>query len=106
MKLKLIDRIMLANILPTEGNIKTLVCAKDIRKKVDFTQDEVKKYEIDSAENGGIKWNLEGAATEFDIEFTELETMEIVKTLKKLDKENKLSIQLMPLVDLFSVTGE
>ncbi len=106
MKLTLLDRIMLLNILPVEGNIKTLIIVKDLTKKIEITRDELNKYEIDSSEEGKLKWNSEGVLAGFEIEFTQLETNEIVKVLKKLDKENKLSINLMPLIDLFNVIGE
>ena len=107
MKLKLIDKILLSNMQPPrEGNIVVFTIWKDFKTKVALTQEEIKKYDIKETEFGGLEWNNEGVAAEFEIEFTELETIEIRLSIKKLDKESKLSIDMMGLVELFGVTAE
>lgn len=103
MELKILDKIMITSILPFEGNIKTLIIVKDLKDKISLTQDELLKYDIQATENGGIKWNKEGEDAIFTIEFTELEKNEIKCALKKLDSENKLSIDMLRIVKLFEV---
>lgn len=106
MKITLLEKIMLANTLPTEGNIKTMVILKDLRKKIELTQDNIKDYDIQVLPTGALQWNKEGAEVEFDIQFTELETIEVTLAIKKLDKEKKLSIDMLSLVEKFNVTPE
>lgn len=106
MKFNLLEKIMISNILPAEGNIKTLMIIKDIKKKVELTQDDYKEYDINVMPNGTIRWSEKGSLAEFEIEFTELETIEIKLALQKLDKEKKLSIDHLSLVNLFGILGE
>jgi hypothetical protein len=104
-KIKLLDKIMLGSILPAEGNIKTLTIVKDIREKIQVTQDEISKFEIQST-GASLTWNEKGTKAEFDLDLTELEKIEIKLCLQKLDREKKLSVDMLSLVELFGVTGE
>ncbi len=106
MKITLLEKIMIGNILPAEGNIKTLIIIKDIKKKTELTQDHIAKYGIDVTKDGRVAWNEEGTKAEFDIEFTELEKGEIKAVLQKLDKEKKLTVDHLSLVEKFGVVSE
>lgn len=100
MKLNLQQRISLTGYLPKEWKFETLVILKDIIKKIEITQDEIAKYEIKS-EGNNIFWNVEGAKTEFELEFTELEKSEIKKALKKASDGEILQMRDLPLYELF-----
>lgn len=104
--MKLLDRIILQNILPREGNIRTLTIVKDIQKKIELTQSEFKDFDIQVLADGKITWNKEANEMDFDILFSELETIEIKLILKKLDKEKKISIDMFGLIKLFKVEAE
>lgn len=100
MKLNLPKRISLLSYLPKEGKFETLIVIKDIKNKIEITQDEITEYEIKSVENS-IFWNDAGATSEIEVAFTELEKLEISKTLKKLSEEEKLRMEDVELYEMF-----
>ena len=100
MKLNLQQRISLLGYLPKEWKFETLVILKDIIKKIEITQDEIAKYEIKS-EGNNILWNVEGVKSELELEFTELETSEIKKALKKASDDERLRMEDLPLYEFF-----
>jgi hypothetical protein len=102
MKINLLEKIILAVILPNEGNIKTLTVVRDLKKKLQLSQDDIKKYGINQ-DGTIININKKGECKFYDIKFTEMETNEIKICLKKLDSENKLSIEMLNLVNIFKV---
>lgn len=105
MKLKLIDRIILGNILPQEGNIKTIVIVKDIREKIKITQEDFKEYEI-VVNGANLQWNSKGIEAEFDIDFTEFEKNEAKLAIQKADKDKKMTVDMLHLSEVFGVIGE
>lgn len=99
----LTERVGLMNILPSEGNVKQLVSIRDIRKKLELKQEDLKKFGI-SFEAKFMKMNEAGAKAKFDYDFTELEKLEIKGVLTKLDKENKLPDWALDLCLQFSIS--
>ncbi len=106
MKITLLEKIMIGNILPAEGNIKTLIIIKDIKKKIELTQEDITNYGVEVMSDGRVKWNEEGTKVEFEIEFTELEKGEVKSVLQKMDKEKKLTVDHLSLVEKFGVISE
>lgn len=100
-KMKLLDRIILPTVLPQEGNLITIRIVKDILKKVELSQDDFVKYGILPGEKGGLYWEAKHNEVDFEYDFTDLEVSEIVKGLKKLDSENKLTKDMLGLADIF-----
>jgi len=86
-KFKLVDRLFMEAILPKLGKDETLLCVRDIRKKMLFTEEEKKKYAI-VQKGDNVDWNTAGEKFEKEIEFTEVELFFIKKFLKDAnDKE-------------------
>lgn len=100
MQLTFLERVLLSNLLPREGKFETLLILEDVRKKIEVTQDEVKKYDVKTVDNM-IQWNPEGAKSTFDIEFTEAESNAIKDIFKKLSDSEKLSTEQLPLYKMF-----
>lgn len=100
-KLTILDRITLPSILKTEANYTTLIINKDIKKKVEITQDELVKYKFKNLPNGSITWNIEKDQDSFETEFTSLEATEITACLNKLEQDNKLTEDHLGLYELF-----
>lgn len=99
-KLTLLDRLMIPNILKKEGNYSQMIINKDITKKCQLTQKELKDFEV--VEFGPqIRWNEKGTKASFQIDFTDLELKEIRDGLKKLNDENKLTTELIPVYEIF-----
>lgn len=98
-KLTLTDRVVLPTILKLEANYTTLIINKDIKKKVQITQDELVKYKFKNLSDGNVAWEETGEI--FDIEFTDLEINEIKNNLNKLEQDNKLTESHIGLYELF-----
>jgi len=99
-KLTLLDRLMIPSILKKEGNYSQMIINKDITKKCQLTQKELKDFEV--VEFGPqIRWNEKGTKASFQIDFTDLELKEIRDGLKKLNDENKLTTELIPVYEIF-----
>lgn len=103
MKLNVLDRLSLINILPREGNFLTLTIAKDITKKVGILQDEAKEIGIVFGEKN-VSWKPD--APEKDVEFSDSELGVIKKQLKKLDTEGKLTMELLETYNKFGADDE
>lgn len=101
MKLTLKDRLVLPGTFPKEGSFTQLILARDIQKKLEITQDEIKEFEIKGLETGWLVWNKKGAEEEFEIDFTELENNFIVENLKRLNDGNKLTAELLDVYQSF-----
>lgn len=98
--MKLLDRIILGNILPKQGSFTDLVLAEDIKTKTKITQEEIKEYEV-KQEGLNLKWSVEGGKKEFEYEFTELEKVLIKKQLEELNKTAKLGVDMVNLYKEF-----
>lgn len=99
--MNLLSRIVISTLLPKEGSFTDLIIAKDIAKKTDITQEEVKQYGI-VADGTKVTWDDEGIKAEFDFEFTEAEKGMLSKQLKTLDEEKKLTTEHLELYELFT----
>ena len=92
--LKVLDRIGLLGLLPKEANIINMTLAKDIKEKIDFTQDEMKKFEMKSRPDGKLGWKIQKKGAK--IKFTGAE-LEFLRTQVDLfDKQNKITPEMLP----------
>ena len=89
MKLTISDKIILPTILPTEAKYEALICIRDIKKKMEITQEDVKEFNIRTLENGSVSWKVSDKT--FDYKFTEMEKQTILNSLKKLDNPEKMT---------------
>lgn len=103
-KLKLFQRIMLFNLLPKEGSIKSMIVTKDLRKKLGLTQKELKDYKIESTPEGNITCNAKGVEKVFSIDFTDMEVMEVKLALKQASDQKKINELGLELCEIFEVT--
>lgn len=95
MKLNIADRINLINIFPAESGMVQQILVKDIAKKVEFTQDEIKEVNL-VQKDGMITWTPEKAKDK-EVEFTEMELNFLRECVDTLDKNKKISQQLIDL---------
>ena len=96
MELNTFDRLVMLNILPKEGDFTTLKIIRKMREDLSFNEEEHKALEFKTLENGNLQWNL-GADKLKDITFGEKATDIIKETLRKLDKDKKLTDQHLSL---------
>ena len=89
MKLNVIERLTILQILPRETDFSALKLIRDLNDKVGLSADDFKKFDV-KTDNGQVKWNKEGIK-EVEIELKEKECDILVEALKGLDKQKKLS---------------
>ena len=99
MKLSVIERIALVNILPKEGNVKTLRMLRTLKEDLAFSDQENKDLNV-RQEGDLIKWDV---AMERPKEVHIGETMtDLIKTsMEKLSNEGKLPEVYLDLYDRF-----
>lgn len=98
LELTLLERILIPGILSKKADHKTLIINKDILAKIIFTQDEIKKYDIEQVADQ-VKWNVKGTKATFHYEFTDLERLELKLAMQKLDTDKELTMELLPLYE-------
>ena len=104
--LNVIERGVLLNTLPKEGNFLTLRVIRNLVDKVGFSAQEMKDFEIkripDERDPTKIQtsWNLKGAAPT-EIDFADVEVDIIKKQLNELDTKQKLTLELFSVYEKF-----
>lgn len=92
-KLNTLDRLTLVYILPTTGSIQELVEVMDIVRLVKFTEDEKKAINY-KEDNGRITWDVNSDVGK-EIEFT-FEQLKVIKdTISSLDKDGKITLNIL-----------
>lgn len=56
MKLTVLERILLLNILPTEGDLTTITIVRELREALSFSEEEHKKAKLKTNAEGRITW--------------------------------------------------
>lgn len=103
MKLTVLDRLSLLNVLPKEGDFLTLSIVRDVTKKVSIEQEEAKVIELNFKDNR-VTWKQD--APELEVNFTESELSVIRKQLKSLDSQKKLTMELLETYKKFNADEE
>lgn len=101
MELTVAERLVLANVLPAEGNFTTLRLVRKLREDLSFDDKEHKELEFVQA-GDKISWNPVKAETLMkDVEVGEIMTETIKEALKKLNDEKKLKDEHISLYEKF-----
>ncbi len=95
MQLTIKDRIVFSSFFPKNYNLVEGVLIKDILKKVDITQEEIKEIGLQPitdpiTKTSQVVWDAD-KAKEKEIIFTEMEVNFLKDRVKELDKEKKLN---------------
>ncbi len=106
MILGVLERLVLLNLLPKEGDFTTLRLVRVAREDLSFNDIENQKLKFESTSGtdgkGQVNWNME-AAKELLRDFTigEMMTIKIVEELKKLESDKKLTDEHFTLYEKF-----
>lgn len=98
MKLSVGDRLILLSILPQESNIITLKVIQKLKDDLGFSEDEIKELNL-RQEDEKVVWD--SGIDDKDVEFGEKATDIIVDAFKKLNSQNKLREEHIPLYEQF-----
>ncbi len=99
MILTVLERLTTLRILPKEGNFANLKILNDLRMNLSYTEEETKEWGIDiNQEKQTVSWEENGEA---DIPIGEKATGIIVDELRNLDKQNKLTNDMISIYEKF-----
>ena len=106
MILNVLERLVLLNLLPKEGDFTTLKLVRVAREGLSFNDIENQKLKFTQGEGpegkGQVSWNMEaGKEIERDIPLGEVMTIKIVEALKKFNTEGKLTDEHFTLYEKF-----
>ena len=87
--LTVVDRVILLNVLPKEGNMITLLSLRDLKAELVFSEAENEALGV-KMEDGNIMWNKD-AEQEKAVEINGTMTKIIVEALLDMDKQGKLN---------------
>ncbi|MHB8084276.1 MAG: hypothetical protein ACYDHZ_00420 [Dehalococcoidia bacterium] len=104
MQLNIMERMILLNILPAEGDYSTLKILRQLREDLSFTEDEHKTVNFEKTPEG-IKWETDKDFTK-DVQIGPKANQIITECLKQLDNNKKLTEQVFPLYEKFVVNPE
>jgi hypothetical protein len=96
-KTNLEERILVAQIMPQQGNYIDNLVNTALSKKLEIKNDELDEYEITSYESGFISWNEKGKTKIFEIELTDREYDFLKRALQTASDKGILLIRLMSL---------
>lgn len=99
MELTVLERLVLSNLLPKEGNFTNLKLVRQLKEALSF--DELENKKLSFVQDGDqIRWN-EKAKVVKNFEIGEKMLELIADSLKKLDKEEKLRDEHFSLYEKF-----
>jgi hypothetical protein len=96
-KTNLEERMLVAQIMPQQGNYIDNLVNTALSKKLEIKNDELDEYEITSHESGFISWNEKGKTKIFEIELTDREYDFLERVLQTASDKGILPIRLMQL---------
>ena len=99
MKLNVMERMALLNILPPEGSITVMKLLRVLREDLSFNEKEHAALQF-KQENDMIQWKQDADVVK-DVKIGEIMTELIKKELKKLNDEEKLTDGHIDLYDKF-----
>lgn len=98
-ELTVIERLVLLNILPKEGDFTTIKLVRKLRENLSFDEDEHKK--LNFVQDGDqVRWNVEALVNK-RIAIGEKQADIIHAALKKLNDEKKLTNEHFSLYEKF-----
>ena len=93
------ERLLLLHILPKQGNYATLKVVREFREDLSLTEIENKELNV-QLKDGAYTWDVKAVKPHY-VEMSEMRTKMVVDALKKLDSENQLSEEFLPLYERF-----
>jgi hypothetical protein len=102
MKLTVLERIMLANILPVQGSFTNLKFLRVAREDLSFSEKENKRLNL-RQEGEQLFWDEPNPSLQYikDVKLGEIVTEMIKKALLEKDEKEELSADLFTLYEKF-----
>jgi len=102
--LTIMDRVSLPSILKKEADYKTIIINKDIRKKIELSQDEMLEvnFKTSPPDISGRSFSM-WEEKDTVIDFTEMEISEIKSCLTEIESHKRLTEETVHLYELFCI---
>lgn len=100
MKLTVLERLVLLNILPKEGDLTTIRIVRELREVLSFSEAEHASLAFKPDGDGNMRWNAEADRDE-DFIFQPRAYALIADTLEKLAKGEKMMEDYLSVYDKF-----
>jgi hypothetical protein len=104
MNLTILDRIVLARILPPEGSVAEVRTCLAIAQKIELDEGETERWIDKPSRNPKIGCDQPETAKRF--EFSDEENLLVAAVLKNLDQQRKINQHMLGLVAAFLEKGE
>ena len=98
MELNVLERIILLDILPQQGDFTTLKILRKLRESLSFNEEEYKHFNFRNEDN---KWFWDNGDDTKDVHMGEKAEDIIVTTLKKLNDDKQLTQDQITLYEKF-----
>ena len=102
MKLTVFERIILMNILPREGDFRTLKILREFRESLSFSEKENKRLAF-KREGPKVLWK-QSAARLKEVKVSDVIKDIIVETFKRLNEQKRLKEEHLDLYEKFVET--
>lgn len=99
MELNVLERLLLLNILPAEGDFTTIKIVRTLREELSFTEEEHERLQV-NVSDGKVQWDM-GKEVLRNFVFGNKARDLISEDLKKLNVEKKLTEQHLSLYEKF-----
>jgi hypothetical protein len=101
MELKVFERLILLNVIPKEGNYLDLKIMRELKEALSFDEEEQSALQFDYDKSPGqVLWKHDADIPK-EINIGPRAMVIISDTFKKLDKENKLMEEHLPIYEKF-----
>lgn len=105
MQFSILERLMLFNMLPAQGDFTSLKAIRQLKEDLTISEEEQEQSEFVMPSPGDFKWAKE-IEPQKDI-FIPLRAMQIIKTrLQELDEAEQLTMQHYSLYERFIGSGD
>lgn len=105
MDLTILERLMLASVLPEEGNILTVKIVRNLKSEIAFSEEELEEHKMTKRE-GGVAWSPDSMDYVKEIPIGPQAMKVVVESLEKLNSEEKLTEDFITLYEKFMDTTE
>nr|DAS86301.1 MAG TPA: hypothetical protein [Bacteriophage sp.] len=97
MKMNVATRLAILTNLPEQGSVLEMISARNIRKKIDFSSEEITSLNLKEAD-GKISWtpNVE----DIEIEFNDSETEFLRTVINIMDQKHVITDNILDFVEL------
>jgi len=101
MLLTIKERLVLLNLLPSEGDFTTLRIVRELREALSFSEAEHVEYGLTVSPEQVVAWRQECDSDEKEVELGMVANSIIIERLKELDGRKKLTDAHLDVYDRF-----